>query len=176
MAIITHKLKIPKQILTVFSVSIISLGLFLTQLSFDNQSKSFGQTPESIEKQTLATRPTQFGIPPELSATQKNASTNATCSLTPSSTTLHGTPQQIEGPYFVDGMPNRSDITSDTSNGSVEQGVPLRLVIHVYGINDGSCVPLKEQNWIFGMPILKEFIQLYKIWELQKITFCVDIK
>lgn len=142
-SIISSILGEPKRFLIVSTVTIISLGLFSMQVSFDSQSKSFGQTPESIENQTLTTRPTQFGIPPELSATQKNASTNATCSLTPSSTTLHGTPQQIEGPYFVDGMPNRSNITSDTSNGSVEQGVPLRLVIHVYGVDDGSCVPLQ---------------------------------
>ena len=142
-SIISSILGEPKRFLIVSTVTIISLGLFSMQVSFDSQSKSFGQTPESIENQTLTTRPTQFGIPPELSATQKNASTNATCSLTPSSTTLHGTPQQIEGPYFVDGMPNRSNITSDTSNGSVEQGVPLGLVIHVYGVDDGSCVPLQ---------------------------------
>jgi protocatechuate 3,4-dioxygenase beta subunit len=143
MVIITHKLKIPKQILTVFSVTIISLGLFLTQVSLDSLSKSFGQTPNSIENQTLSTRPLQFGAPPELSAIQKNASTTSTCSLTPASIRLHGTPQQTEGPYFVDGMPNRSDIRSDTSNGSVEQGIPLRLVIHVYDVDNGSCVPLR---------------------------------
>jgi protocatechuate 3,4-dioxygenase beta subunit len=143
MVIITHKLKIPKQILTVFSVTIISLGLFLTQVSSDSLSKSFGQTPKTIENQTLSTRPTQFGIPPEVSVSQKNASTTGTCLLTPASVTLHGTPQQIEGPYFVDGMPNRSDITSDTSKGSVEQGIPLRLVIHVYDADNGSCVPLR---------------------------------
>jgi protocatechuate 3,4-dioxygenase beta subunit len=56
---------------------------------------------------------------------------------------LHGTPQQTEGPYFVDGMPNRSDIRSDTSKGSVEQGIPLRIVIHVYDVDNGSCVPLR---------------------------------
>lgn len=133
----------PKRFLTVYIVSSIFLGLFLIQQSFDSQSKSFGDTLESIDNQRLVTRPLQFGIPPELSATQKNASTNATCSLTTSSVTLQGTPQQTEGPYFVEDMPNRSDIRSDTSNGSVEQGIPLRLVIHVYGVNDGSCVPLK---------------------------------
>lgn len=137
------KLKIPKRFLTVYIATSIFLGFFLIQLSFDSQSKSFGDTLESIDNQRLVTRPLQFGIPPELSATQKNASTNATCSLTTSSVTLQGTPQQIEGPYFVEDMPNRSDIRSDTSNGSVEQGIPLRLVIHVYGVNDGSCVPLK---------------------------------
>lgn len=133
----------PKRFLTVYIASSIFLGFFLIQLSFDSQSKSFGDTLESIDNQRLVTRPLQFGIPPELSATQKNASTNATCSLTTSSVTLQGTPQQTEGPYFVEDMPNRSDIRSDTSNGSVEQGIPLRLVIHVYGVNDGSCVPLK---------------------------------
>ena len=51
--------------------------------------------------------------PPELSATQRSASTNLTCTLTPSLIEVEGTPQQIEGPYFVDGMPNRSDIRSD---------------------------------------------------------------
>lgn len=133
----------PKRFLTVYIATSIFLGFFLIQLSFDSQSKSFGDTLESIDNQRLVTRPLQFGIPPELSATQKNASTNATCSLTTSSVTLQGTPQQTEGPYFVEDMPNRSDIRSDTSNGSVEQGIPLRLVIHVYGVNDGSCVPLK---------------------------------
>lgn len=137
------KLKMPKRFLAVYIATSIFLGFFLIQLSFDSQSKSFGDTLESIDNQRLVTRPLQFGIPPELSATQKNASTNATCSLTTSSVTLQGTPQQIEGPYFVEDMPNRSDIRSDTSNGSVEQGIPLRLVIHVYGVNDGSCVPLK---------------------------------
>ena len=137
------KLKIPKRFLTVYIATSIFLGFFLIQLSFDSQSKSFGDTLESIDNQRLVSKPLQFGIPPELSATLKNASTNATCSLTTSSVTLQGTPQQIEGPYFVDDMPNRSDIRSDTSKGSVEQGIPLRLVIHVYGVNDGSCVPLK---------------------------------
>jgi protocatechuate 3,4-dioxygenase beta subunit len=143
MVIITNKLKIPKQILTVFTVTIISLGIFLSQVSFDSLSKSFGQVPSTIENQTLSTRPQQFGALPELSPVQKNASTASTCSLTPAPVRLHGTPQQTEGPYFVDGMPNRSDIRSDTSNGSVQQGIPLRLVIHVYDVDNGSCVPLR---------------------------------
>jgi protocatechuate 3,4-dioxygenase beta subunit len=55
-----------------------------------------------------------------------------------------GTPQQTEGPYFVDGMPNRSDIRSDPSDGSVQQGIPLRLAFHVYSEDNGSCIPLNE--------------------------------
>jgi len=143
MMIITHKLKIPKQISTVFTITIISLGLFLAQVSFDSLSKTFGQTPNTIENQTLSIGPPQFGAPPELSATQKSVSTISTCSPTPASIRLHGTPQQTEGPYFVDGMTNRSDIRSDTSSSSVQQGIPLRLVIHVYDVDNGSCVPFR---------------------------------
>ncbi len=51
-------------------------------------------------------------------------------------------PQQTEGPYFVDEKLNRSDIRSDPSDGSVKQGVPLRLVFHVSQISSGSCTPL----------------------------------
>lgn len=89
-------------------------------------------------------------LQPGLSATQRGASTNRICTLTPSLIEVEGTPQQIEGPYFVDNMPNRSDIRTDTSNGSVQDGIPLRLILHVYDVNDtdgdgtGSCIPLKD--------------------------------
>ena len=45
-------------------------------------------------------------------------------------------------------MPNRSDIRSDTSDGSVQDGIPLRLILHVYDVDNndgdgvGSCTPL----------------------------------
>jgi protocatechuate 3,4-dioxygenase beta subunit len=89
------------------------------------------------------------GPPGQFSATQANASTNKICTLTPSLIEVEGTPQQTEGPYFVDNLPNRSDITSDTSDGSVQEGIPLKLVINVYDVdgdssNDGSsCIPLR---------------------------------
>src|SRR4028118_265283 len=51
-------------------------------------------------------------------------------------------PQQTEGPYFVDEKLNRSDIRSDPSDGSVKQGIPLRLVFHVSQIDGSSCTPL----------------------------------
>jgi protocatechuate 3,4-dioxygenase beta subunit len=101
--------------------------------------KAFGQ----ITNQTFAKRPSVE--PPNfqgLYAAEKTASTNETCILTPN-LKLQGLPQQTEGPYFVDGMPNRSDITSDTSNGVTQEGINLNLTIHVYGIDNGSCVPIK---------------------------------
>jgi protocatechuate 3,4-dioxygenase beta subunit len=56
----------------------------------------------------------------------------------------------IEGPYFVDDMPNCSDIRIDTSNRSMQEGIPLRLILPVYDVNDsdvdgsGSCTPLRD--------------------------------
>jgi hypothetical protein len=79
---------------------------------------------------SLPSSPTEYPpIPqPEPSATQRSVSTNQTCILTPSLIEIEGTPQQIEGPYFVDG----SDIRSGTSNGSLQVGIPLRLILRVY--------------------------------------------
>jgi protocatechuate 3,4-dioxygenase beta subunit len=107
-----------------------------------------GSTAQSIPGISSPFGPSSTGFPPppispELSAAQKSASTNKTCALTPSRE-YEGTPQQIEGPYFVDNMPNRSDIRSDPSDGSVQEGIPLHLVVHVYSVNkNGTCSPLK---------------------------------
>jgi protocatechuate 3,4-dioxygenase beta subunit len=94
---------------------------------------------------------TLFPPPPpfeQLSAQQIATSTNKTCSLTPSLIEVEGTPQQTQGPYFVDGMPNRSDLRPESSNGSIQDGVPLRILINVYDVDgfangntSGLCVP-----------------------------------
>src|SRR5437762_7567374 len=52
------------------------------------------------------------------------------------------TPTQTEGPYFVDERLNRSDIRSDPSDGTVKDGVPLRLVLQVSQVTGGACSPL----------------------------------
>ncbi|MBD2777981.1 intradiol ring-cleavage dioxygenase [Iningainema tapete] len=51
-------------------------------------------------------------------------------------------PDQTEGPYFVDEKLNRSDIRSDPEDGSVKDGVPLQLTLRVSGINGTGCTPL----------------------------------
>jgi protocatechuate 3,4-dioxygenase beta subunit len=130
----------PKKKSTILLVAVLCLSLIVAQISFVNLPKSFAQILTNTN-QTSA--PPQFGASSGLSATQASASTNKTCTLTPSSVKLLDTPQQTEGPYFVDGMSNRSDIRADPSTGSVQQGIPLRLVIHVYSADNGTCVPLK---------------------------------
>lgn len=124
-----------KGVLLFFIFSLLFILQYTSNISFI----AIAQTTNP----SLSNRPPSE--PPDfqgLSASQKAASTNDTCTLSTTSK-LHGTPQQTEGPYFVDGMPNRSDIRSDTSNDVIEKGVELILIIHVYGIDNGSCVPIK---------------------------------
>jgi protocatechuate 3,4-dioxygenase beta subunit len=52
------------------------------------------------------------------------------------------TPQQTEGPYFVDARLDRSDIRSDPSDGTVKEGIPLRLTLRVFEVTGNSCAPL----------------------------------
>jgi protocatechuate 3,4-dioxygenase beta subunit len=124
-------------------ITLLCASVLLIYISFGNQSKSFAQTIINSNQTSKATPSSQFGPSLELSAIQKSASTNKSCSLTPTSIKIKGTPQQTEGPYFVDGIPNRSDIRSDPSDGSVQQGIPLHFVIHVFDVDNGSCIPLK---------------------------------
>lgn len=52
------------------------------------------------------------------------------------------TPQQSEGPYFMDERLDRSDIRSDPLDGSVRDGVPLKLTIQVSQVAGSACTPL----------------------------------
>ncbi|TAH48201.1 MAG: intradiol ring-cleavage dioxygenase [Chloroflexota bacterium] len=51
-------------------------------------------------------------------------------------------PELTEGPYFVDEKLNRSDIRSDTSDGTVSPGAPLALTVLVSQINGSNCTTL----------------------------------
>jgi protocatechuate 3,4-dioxygenase beta subunit len=86
--------------------------------------------------------PPASGQQPPGQQTPVDTAVNQTCTLTPSLIEIEETPQQTEGPYFVDGMPDRSDIKPDSSSGEIEEGVPLYLTVNVYDLDDGSCVPL----------------------------------
>lgn len=52
------------------------------------------------------------------------------------------TPQQAEGPYFVDDRLNRSDIRLDPTTKKVKEGLPLKLRINVNRVDGGACRPL----------------------------------
>jgi protocatechuate 3,4-dioxygenase beta subunit len=51
-------------------------------------------------------------------------------------------PELTEGPYFVDYQLNRSDIRVDPTDGSIKEGIPLRLIYRVSAVTGGMCAPL----------------------------------
>ncbi|MER5176012.1 MAG: hypothetical protein ABJB76_02735 [Candidatus Nitrosocosmicus sp.] len=126
------------------SAKIILLAIMSLIISnFIDPSITFAQNLNFITPTPSASSSLYLPPPPpfsnQLSLHQMVSSTNKICTLTPSPIEVEGTPQQTEGPYFVSGMPNRSDIRSDiSSNGSIQSGIPLYLVIHIYKINDKS--------------------------------------
>src|ERR671910_2397428 len=104
--------------LTIEFASVVTLSVSSGLLVFLSFSQALGSSaPPS--PQLFGPQPPFPFLQPELSAIQRSASTNQACTLTPSLVEVEGTPQQIEGPYFIDDIPNRSDIRIDTSNRSV---------------------------------------------------------
>ena len=57
------------------------------------------------------------------------------CAIVPS-------PALTEGPYFVDEILNRSDITIDPTDNSVQPGLPLSLTINLKQVTNCALVPL----------------------------------
>jgi protocatechuate 3,4-dioxygenase beta subunit len=125
----------PKSTILVIGI----LLLFYAPLELNTHTSGQPTFPQGTNNTTLLS-----SMPPPpfepLSTQQIATSTNKTCTLTPSLIEIEGTPQQIEGPYFVDGMPNRSDLRS--SDGTIQDGIPLHLKLNVYDVDDeGACVP-----------------------------------
>lgn len=51
-------------------------------------------------------------------------------------------PEQTAGPFFFDAKLDRSDIRSDPTDGSIRDGVPLRLIFDVSRVDGTACAPL----------------------------------
>jgi protocatechuate 3,4-dioxygenase beta subunit len=60
----------------------------------------------------------------------------------PSALSCIVSPEMIEGPFFVDEMLERSDITTDPGDGSASAGTPLDLTLNIYRVNGNACAPL----------------------------------
>ncbi|MGI0042634.1 MAG: hypothetical protein ACRD47_02895 [Nitrososphaeraceae archaeon] len=129
--------------------TVLVIGIILLIFtSLDMKTYTSDQSAFAQDTDTTFSRPPLRSFE-QLSAQQMATSTNKTCTLTPSLIEVEGTPQQTQGPYFVDGMPNRSDIRSESSDGSIQEGITLHLIINVYDVDsnndnlnmNGSCVP-----------------------------------
>ena len=132
-----------KSIITLITF-IVALSLLATTVTISPEI--FAQTNLSSMQPSANISQDSTGPPPssiQLPTTQQQVDAVAT-SQPCLETKADRTPQQTEGPYFVDEMLNRSDIRSDPSDGSVQDGIPLRLIIHIHDFGrNGSCTPLK---------------------------------
>ena len=52
------------------------------------------------------------------------------------------TPEQTEGPYFLDARLQRSDIRGEPGDGSHKPGLPLALSLRLLSVSGNRCVPL----------------------------------
>jgi protocatechuate 3,4-dioxygenase beta subunit len=95
-----------------------------------------GDDEPSATPEASATRTTSRTA--SASATTAAATTSATAAPVACVLTL----EETEGPYFVDERLNRSDLTSDPSDGSVSEGVPLQLDLTVSEVNGATCTPI----------------------------------
>jgi protocatechuate 3,4-dioxygenase beta subunit len=77
---------------------------------------------------------------------QPSAVTEASATASAASTALPSvcivTPEETEGPYFVDELLYRSDIRTDPSDGAISDGVPLQLTFTIASISGTACAPL----------------------------------
>ncbi|MGV3613755.1 MAG: intradiol ring-cleavage dioxygenase [Fimbriimonas sp.] len=56
---------------------------------------------------------------------------------------LVASPALTEGPFFLDGKLDRSDLLADTKRPAVVEGLPLALAITIYKLANGKYAPLK---------------------------------
>jgi protocatechuate 3,4-dioxygenase beta subunit len=70
------------------------------------------------------------------------AARNGAAAAVPSLPACAVRPRQTEGPFFVDGDLERSDLRIDPRTGAAKPGVPLRLAFRVSRVGASGCAPL----------------------------------
>jgi protocatechuate 3,4-dioxygenase beta subunit len=98
-----------------------------------------GPTPTHVEAQTaeaLAADPTA------VQATRQQAATTVAENTALPAPACVVAPELTEGPFFVDGEPERVDLRTDSATGDARPGTPLELTFHVSQISGGACSAL----------------------------------
>ncbi len=94
----------------------------------------FGVSGAALLATSLAARAASSSdTTPANIAAQTSAATPSVCVVTP---------EETEGPYFVDELLYRSDIRTDPSDGTIKDGMPLQLTFNISSISGTACAPL----------------------------------
>ncbi len=126
--------------------AVIQQGKFRKGIHMDNDDKPVGRLLTRREVLTLLGGAGAIAVVGAGFVTKLGALQALGQSATPEATDVLlncvASPQETEGPYFVDEMLNRSDIRIDPTDNSVQPGVPLQLTMKVYKVDGSSCSPL----------------------------------
>ena len=116
----------------------------------------FGVSGAALIATSLAVRAATGGADQQASAITEPSGTASTA--LPSVCIV--TPEETEGPYFVDELLYRSDIRTDPSDGAISDGVPLHLTfniaehqrhrLHAAGGRDGRYLALRRAGRLLG--------------------------
>lgn len=96
-------------------------------------------TPPLAEAETaeaLAADPTA------VQATREQVATTVTPNTAMPAPACVVMPESTEGPFFVVGEPERSDLRADSASGEARLGTPLELTFNVSQISNGACAAL----------------------------------
>jgi protocatechuate 3,4-dioxygenase beta subunit len=112
--------------------------------AMDNDDRQVGRILSRREVLALLGASGAGVIASQLSAQtgDRSVGTGAPVSRAPWLPSCIVTPEQTEGPYFVDDKLDRADIRSDPGTGTVSDGAPLDLVLRVFRVSGGNCEPL----------------------------------
>jgi protocatechuate 3,4-dioxygenase beta subunit len=101
-------------------------------------------TPATTAEPTVAATVAPTATPQPTAAATVEATAVATAQA--ASTTVVPScvvrPEMTEGPYFVDGQLERTDIRTEPTDNSVKEGIPLMLAVVVAQVTDATCAPL----------------------------------
>lgn len=116
-----------REVLALFGVAGASLLAACAPVALNSSATATPtRSAEAATAETMASDPTVQAIAAEI-ATMPNCVVR---------------PEMTEGPYFVDGQLERSDIRIEPTDNSVKEGVPFTLAIVVSQIAGAACSPL----------------------------------
>lgn len=102
----------------------------------------FGVSGAALLATGLAVRAASGGDSTQQASVASQTSATTEAASTAISSLCVVTPEETEGPYFVDEKLIRSDIRPDPSDGAARPGVPLQLAFSVASIAGTACAPL----------------------------------
>jgi len=101
-----------------------------------------GSTPAATPLGAKAATAPAISGSPTAQATVLAGPTSVAVANVPVQPSCVVSPQMTAGPYFVDEKLNRSDIRANTSDGTLKEGVPLKLTIRVAQVSGTGCTAL----------------------------------